>query len=70
MGDIIARGATREVRLETHYVPAHETGSDRWIRLKLTGQLNRREFGIVWNTPFIGVSDDLTLALAVEAVPA
>jgi hypothetical protein len=33
-------------------------------------RLNRRDFGLVWNTLFLGVADELTVSLAIEATPA
>ena len=69
VGALTVRGVTREVALDTHYVPQGE-GPARRIRLTLTGPLNRRDFGIVWNNPLITVADDLTLRLQIEATPA
>jgi hypothetical protein len=35
-----------------------------------TGALNRRDFGMVWNSPLITIPDDLTITLQIEATPA
>jgi hypothetical protein len=35
----------------------------------LTTRLNRRHFGLAWNTVFLGVADELTVNLAIEATP-
>ncbi len=47
-GELTMRGVTREIVLDGH---SHdlEAGSAPRIRLTLSGELNRREFGLVWN---------------------
>jgi polyisoprenoid-binding protein YceI len=70
MGDLTVRGVTREVALDSHYVPTEGEGPTRRIKLTLTGPLKRRDFGIVWNNPLITIPDDLTVSLEVEATPA
>jgi polyisoprenoid-binding protein YceI len=70
VGDLTVRGVTREFALDTHYVPAQDEGSTPRIKLTLTGPLNRRDFGIVWNNPLITIPDDLTVRLQIEATPA
>ena len=70
VGDLTVRGVKREVALDTHYVPAQGDGPARRIKLTLTGPLNRRDFGIVWNNPLITIPDDLSVRLQIEATPA
>ena len=65
------RGVTREVQLDaTTYIPAARDGSERRIKLTLTGPLNRRDFGMVWNNPLLTIPDDLTVRLQIEATAA
>ncbi len=66
-GDLTVRGVTREVALDTYYTPASDEGSARRIRLTLTAPLNRRDFGMVWNRPYVAVADDLIARIEVEA---
>jgi polyisoprenoid-binding protein YceI len=68
VGDLTVRGVTREVQLDATYIPTPSRGPGR--RMTLTGALNRRDFGMVWNSPLITIPDDLTIALQIEATPA
>ena len=71
VGDLTVRGVTREVQLDaTTSIPAARDGSGRRITLTLTGPLNRRDFGIVWNNPLLTIPDDLTVTLQIEATAA
>lgn len=68
VGDLAVRGVTRPVTLDARYEPAKGTGPGRRIKLTLTGSLNRRDFGIVWDNPLFHVADDLTVKLELEAI--
>jgi polyisoprenoid-binding protein YceI len=71
VGELTVRGVTREVQLDaTTYIPAARDGSERRIKLTLTGPLNRRDFGMVWNNPLLTIPDDLTVRLQIEATAA
>jgi polyisoprenoid-binding protein YceI len=70
VGDLTVRGVTREVTLDAHYTAPESSGDNRRIKLRLTTPLNRRDFGLVWNTWFISVAGELTANLAIEATPA
>lgn len=70
IGDLTVRGVIREAQLDATYTPATSGGPQRRIKLTLTGALNRRDFGMVWNQPYIDVADDLTITLQIEATPA
>jgi polyisoprenoid-binding protein YceI len=70
VGDLTVRGVTREVQLDATHIPTTSGGPRRRITFMLTGALNRRDFGMVWNSPLITVPDDLTIALQIEATPA
>ena len=70
-GDLTVRGATREVTLDARYsLEQRREDPTRRIRLTLTGPLNRRDFGMVWNNPLINIPDDLVVKLQIEATPA
>jgi polyisoprenoid-binding protein YceI len=69
-GDLTIRGVTREVALDARYTPALGEEQARRIKLALTGAVNRRDFGMVWNNPLITVPDDLAIALQIEATRA
>ena len=52
VGDLTIRGVTREVELVAQMTGA---GTDPWgnerLWLELEGEIDRREFGVSWNTP-------------------
>jgi polyisoprenoid-binding protein YceI len=52
VGDLTIRGVTREVELVAQVTGA---GTDPWgnerLGLELEGEIDRREFGVSWNTP-------------------
>lgn len=68
-GDLTVRGVTRPVSLDARYTPAPSGEREPRLTLDLTAPLNRRDFGIVWNKPFLDIADDLTVSLHVEATP-
>jgi polyisoprenoid-binding protein YceI len=70
VGDLTVRGVTRGVVLDAHYTAPEGSGDKRRMKLMLTTTLNRRDFGLVWNTLFLGVADTLTVNLAIEATAA
>ncbi len=70
VGALTVRGVTRDVALETHYIPARGGEHDQRIALTLTSPLNRQDFGITWSSPVIKVADDLTITLTIEATRA
>ncbi len=69
-GDLTVRGVTRVVTLDAHYTPPITGAHEPCLTLRLTAPLNRRAFGIVWDTPVMHVADDLTVTVDVEARPA
>jgi polyisoprenoid-binding protein YceI len=69
VGDLTIRGVTREVALDATYVSTTSARSRR-IALTLTGGLNRRDFGMVWNNPLVTIPDDLIVKLQIEAAAA
>jgi polyisoprenoid-binding protein YceI len=70
VGDLTVRGVTREVTLDAHYSAPQGSGDHRRLKLALTTTLNRRDFGLVWTHLLIGVADELTVNLAIDATPA
>ena len=50
LGDLTMRGVTREIELDgqLHGTPA-DAGAHERIELGLRGDLNRRDFGLIWN---------------------
>ena len=70
MGDLTVRGVTREVTLDAHHTAPQDSGDNRRLKLTLTTTLNRRDFGLVWNTLLVSVAGELTVNLAIEATPA
>jgi polyisoprenoid-binding protein YceI len=67
MGELTVRGVTREVELDARYTQLPVEGLARRIQLTLTAPLNRRDFGMVWNRPYMRVADDLSARIEVEA---
>ena len=70
VGDLTVRGVTHEVTLDAHYAAPEGSDDNRRMKLTLTTNLNRRDFGLVWNTLFLGVADELSVNLTIEAIPA
>jgi len=70
VGDVTVRGFTHEVTLDAHYAAPEGSDDNRRMKLTLTTNLNRRDFGLVWNTLFLGVADELSVNLTIEAIPA
>lgn len=69
-GDLTVRDVTRAVTLDATYAPATSDGAGRRIALTLTGPLNRRDFGMIWNRPYLVVADELAVTIAVVATRA
>jgi len=70
IGDLTVRDVTKSVTLDAQYAPTKAGAADRRITLTISGALNRRDFGIVWNKPHINVEDGLQVNLTVQATPA
>ena len=67
---LTVRDVTKSVTLDAQYAPTKAGAADRRITLTISGALNRRNFGIVWNKPHINVEDGLQVNLTVQATPA
>lgn len=66
-GDLTIRGVTRAVELDTRAAPDQDPRLPR-LKFTATTALNRHEFGLGWRSLRIGVGDEVTIALDVEAV--
>lgn len=72
VGDLTMRGVTKSISLkgELSEVVTDPWGNQR-AALELTGKINRKEFGLVWNMALefggVMVSEDVKLHIAVEA---
>jgi polyisoprenoid-binding protein YceI len=72
-GKLTLRGVTKEIELTGAYTGA---GEDPWgnerVGLEVSGKLDRRDFGLVWNQPLarggVLVSNEVTLLLSASAV--
>jgi polyisoprenoid-binding protein YceI len=75
-GDLTIRGVTKSVTLAVEDVsdPANDPWGNRRIGLSASTMINRKDFGLVWNTPleFGGmlVGDEVTISLDVQFVKA
>ncbi len=49
LGDLTMRGVTREIELSGQAREREPRGADPELALALHGELNRREFGLIWN---------------------
>ncbi|HEY5045009.1 MAG TPA: YceI family protein [Solirubrobacteraceae bacterium] len=50
VGDLTMRGVTRKIELDAQLGDTrHEADDDERIELELHGELNRRDFGLIWN---------------------
>lgn len=67
-GDLTVRGVTRRVDLDTHLDAAQASAAGR-LRFTATTNLDRRDFGLVWDSPFIKVFDAVAVTLEIDAVP-
>src|SRR5262249_41249960 len=62
---LTVRGVTRAAPLDLAY-DARGLRGER-LRVAATARVNRRDFGLTWNTLPIGVKDDVTITLDLEA---
>jgi polyisoprenoid-binding protein YceI len=75
-GDLTIRGVTKSVTLDVEDVSdqANDPWGNRRIGLSASTSINRKDFGLVWNTPleFGGmlVGDEVTISLDVQFVKA
>ena len=75
-GDLTIRGVTKSVTLDVEDVSdqANDPWGNRRIGLSASTTINRKDFGLVWNTPleFGGmlVGDEVTISLDVQFVKA
>lgn len=67
-GDLTIRGTVREIILDAEYTPPQPGAPKPQIVVTLTTSLNRRDFGIVWNTPIIKITDEVHVAITVAAL--
>lgn len=67
-GDLTVRGITRSVDLDTRIDPAQTPEAGR-LHFTATTTLNRRDFGLDWDSPFIKVFDEVVVTLEIAAVP-
>jgi polyisoprenoid-binding protein YceI len=49
VGDLTMRGITREIELDANARASSRGGGDERIELELRGEVNRTDFGLVWN---------------------
>jgi polyisoprenoid-binding protein YceI len=66
-GDLTIRGVTREVTLDGEYTPPRPGTRTPQIGVTLTTTLNRRDFGIVWNTSIMRIADEIAVTITVVA---
>lgn len=75
VGDLTIRGTTKKVELDVDY---NGTVKDPWGNTKagfeLSGKLNRKDFGLTWNTiteaGSMLVGEDVKLVISVQLTPA
>jgi polyisoprenoid-binding protein YceI len=73
-GDLTIRGVTKSVTLSVNDVssPAKDPWGNQRIGLSATGKVDRRDFGLVWNSPleFGGmlVGDEVAITLDVQFI--
>ncbi len=65
-GDLTIHGVTRPVELDTHAAPEQDPRLSR-LTFSATTSLNRRDFGLTWRALYLGVGDEIAVALEVEA---
>jgi polyisoprenoid-binding protein YceI len=73
VGDLMMRGVTREIELDAQLNGTRrEAGSGERIELALSGELNRSDFGLVWNqaleTGGALLGNKVKIALEISAV--
>jgi polyisoprenoid-binding protein YceI len=73
-GDLTIRGVTKSITLSVNDVsaPSKDPWGNQRIGLSATGKVDRRDFGLVWNSPleFGGmlVGDEVTITLDVQFI--
>ncbi len=72
-GDLTIRNVTKEVALDTELTPEVKDMQKRTVRgVIATTQINRKDFGLVWNMPVEGggvlVGDDVKIEIDAELV--
>jgi polyisoprenoid-binding protein YceI len=73
LGDLTMRGVTREIALDAQLNGTRRNvGDDERIELKLRGELNRKDFGLIWNqaleTGGALLGNKVKIALKISAV--
>ncbi len=69
-GDLTIRDVTRPVTLDVTAEPAPTGAGQSRRRFTSALTLNRRDFGIAWNSPLIRVADAVRITLDIQATPA
>lgn len=73
-GDLTMRGVTKPVTLTGEYLGSMGEGAKQRVGFHVTGTLNRKDFGMVWNraldTGGFLLGDDVELDISIEAVRA
>jgi polyisoprenoid-binding protein YceI len=76
VGDLTIKGNTGEVRLNGEYAgPTKEPfGGKRKVGFKLTGEIDKKDFGVTWNVPLedgsFMLNDKVTLNIDAQAIDA
>lgn len=66
-GDLTIRGVTRRVVLDTHITPDQHPRLPR-LQFTATTRLNRRDFGLNFNSPVLRIGDEISITLEIDAV--
>jgi polyisoprenoid-binding protein YceI len=69
-GALTIRDVRREVTLDLHYTPPRGRARLQIAYFTGTTVLNRRDFGLSWNSRTIKVEDEARVTLALELLPA
>lgn len=73
-GELTMRGVTKPVTLTGEYLGSMGEGAKQRVGFHVTGTLNRKDFGMVWNraldTGGFLLGDDVELDISIEAVRA
>jgi polyisoprenoid-binding protein YceI len=67
MGDLTMGGVTKAVRLDLNLVREGAATSQPRLVINATTVLNRRDYGLRWNSLLTRVADDVTVKLAIQA---
>jgi len=66
-GRLTFRGVTREVALDLAFDPVQASGDQKRLHVTASTEVNRRDFGLTWNSLPVGLTDTATITIDIVA---